>query len=323
MRDAAIWCEASGRSDEADAIHDVLRFRLDAAAAAYRVPIDLENIEELFSLASAADQKITRSVKRSIAATLAFSAANSPEPYLTFGIHDSTATDFRKVSKVNGSDLSSHRINLYDALAIRALRCGSPAQSSIITFNYDGLVERSIKNIGGRYHHGFRDGFEVEGGVPYDNNGVAVLKLHGRTNWAYHKPKKFTVFSDYESVRGSGLLPEIVPPWNKAIAKRLGEVWSAAIDRLSTATKIVVIGFSLPETDMHFKYLLAAGMQRNFSLRRVTFVDPSRSIPDRVSRVLAQREIAMNRVVFASKKAEDLVGRSGEYGYTGSAVVAL
>jgi hypothetical protein len=43
MRDAAIWCEASGRSDEADAIHDVLRFRLDAAAAAYRVPIDLEN----------------------------------------------------------------------------------------------------------------------------------------------------------------------------------------------------------------------------------------------------------------------------------------
>src|SRR5882672_7813554 len=54
MRDAAAWlAEQGGRDKEVDAIEEVLDFRLRAAGAAYRTPIDVENVEELFSLASA------------------------------------------------------------------------------------------------------------------------------------------------------------------------------------------------------------------------------------------------------------------------------
>jgi hypothetical protein len=54
MRDTAAWLEIQGgREREQKAISRVLEFRLRAAAAAHRVPLNVENIEELFSLASA------------------------------------------------------------------------------------------------------------------------------------------------------------------------------------------------------------------------------------------------------------------------------
>src|SRR6266436_1423071 len=53
MRDSHEWLKAQGRLAEADAVQKVLEFRLKAASAAYYVNLDLENIEELFSLASA------------------------------------------------------------------------------------------------------------------------------------------------------------------------------------------------------------------------------------------------------------------------------
>jgi hypothetical protein len=51
MRDAAAWLEQVGSRDrEIIAIKNVLSFRLRAAAAAHRIPLNIENIEELFSL---------------------------------------------------------------------------------------------------------------------------------------------------------------------------------------------------------------------------------------------------------------------------------
>ena len=51
MRDAAAWLEEQvGRKRELEAISHVLKFRLKAAGAAHRVPLNVENIEELFSL---------------------------------------------------------------------------------------------------------------------------------------------------------------------------------------------------------------------------------------------------------------------------------
>ena len=54
-RDAYDWLQARGRNAEAEAVQTVLRFRHDAASAALRIRIDPENIEELFSLASASN----------------------------------------------------------------------------------------------------------------------------------------------------------------------------------------------------------------------------------------------------------------------------
>jgi hypothetical protein len=57
-----------------------------------------------------------------------------------------------------------------------------------------------------------------------------------------------------------------------------GEVdgqWTVqAVAALAAATRIILIGFSIPPHDLHFKYLLAAGLQDNSSLRSIKIVDP-------------------------------------------------
>jgi hypothetical protein len=52
-------------------------------------------------------------------------------------------------------------------------------------------------------------------------------------------------------------------------------VWDAAVRALRTATRIVILGYSIPPIDAHFKYLLAAGLQENISLRKIFFVNPA------------------------------------------------
>ena len=67
----------------------------------------------------------------------------------------------------------------------------------------------------------------------------------------------------------------LVPPtWRKVFGEQLSAVWEGAVRALSAATRIVVIGFSMPPTDTHFKYLLIAGLQSNISLRKLLFVNP-------------------------------------------------
>ena len=51
MRVAVAWLEEQGGNEhEVDAISRVLAFRLKAAAAAHRVPIDVENVEGVLCL---------------------------------------------------------------------------------------------------------------------------------------------------------------------------------------------------------------------------------------------------------------------------------
>ena len=58
MRDCHEWLQGQRRASEADAVSEALRFRLESTSAAYAVDLDLENIEELFSLASSTGGKI-------------------------------------------------------------------------------------------------------------------------------------------------------------------------------------------------------------------------------------------------------------------------
>ncbi len=65
------------------------------------------------------------------------------------------------------------------------------------------------------------------------------------------------------------------PTWRKVFGGGLTEVWSKAITTLTEATRIIIIGFSMPSTDVHFKYLLAAGLRGNISLRKLFFINPA------------------------------------------------
>src|SRR6266404_9048458 len=75
MRGAVEWLSSEPRRQtEFEAVKEVFRFRKEASGAALRVNLNIENIEDLFSLAAASGRyPLSQSVSTAIAATLDYS----------------------------------------------------------------------------------------------------------------------------------------------------------------------------------------------------------------------------------------------------------
>lgn len=297
MRDAHPWLVSEKRDAEARAVEQVLAFRLASASAAHRVKIDVENIEELFSLASslagAAGDLKESDVRLAIAATIDFAATahRIPQCELAFeqGVapaHDwPTSTD--RESSLGGRIWRT--LPVYDfILGVMSGAFSEPNGArcnTIISFNYDMVVEKALGIIKVPFTYGFKgktvnygDGAAGTHG-PDSESAIRLLKLHGSVNWAVTGTRggKLKVFKDYHAVREAGCVPTLVPPtWRKTFAKQLDHIWQECARALRSATRVIVVGFSMPPTDTHFKYLLGAGLQGNVSLREIIFVDPNR-----------------------------------------------
>ena len=323
MRDAHEWLTSNNRLDEAKAIERVLDFRLSSASAAYRIHLDLENIEELFSLADATGGGLGADIRSAIAATLDFKQKTKPEAYCSFSA-SSEARGWLPAGWATGKN-SNERFHFkckqYDFYL--AGLCGDlkknkdSAQNTFISFNYDCLVEDALFSLGRKFSYGFEPktvNFDQSFPAAYADGGKRdlLLKVHGSVNWAFpeRRGRKLTLFGAYDDVRRNGFVPEIVPPtWRKLFLGQLESVWSRAVESITTATRIVVIGFSMPETDVHFKYLLAAGLKSNISLRNIIFVNPD------VSRVSQQA----SKIFSGAEKGTSILKIHGKYlsGYVG------
>jgi SIR2-like domain len=278
MRDALPYHASLGHQNECKAIEAVLRFRLEASAAAYRIQIDLENIEELFSLASASISSMDESIKLAIGATIDFAyftqstkvakfRFKKSENQINFGW--SVFTD-----NFGGDDYCTAPAYQYITRALlgRWSDLSDPSENSFITFNYDTLLEEALGSMGIQCSLGFD---EDKGDK--ESKNVPVYKVHGSVNWAIPKGArtKIEVFESYRDVINKGLVPQIIPPtWKKDSRGAFNEIWEGSLTALSNATRVVIIGFSMPPTDLHFKYLLAAGLKENYSLREIVFVNP-------------------------------------------------
>lgn len=299
-RDCQDWLASEGRKEEAEAIDSILSFRLAAASAAERMHLDLENIEELFSLADASKRgALGEAMVRSIAATIEFSQLQRSR--LAFPIGTRRVSVYADGApsvpqhwissghgKLDSQPVQYYDIPLYDALIGKL--CGffsSPAGGThtLISFNYDLVCETALGNLGIGYSYGFAPGaadYNIDD--PRGRTGqVLLLKLHGSVNWAYpgQRGKSLTVYKSSNEPRENGAPPFIIPPtWKKSFDSPLSGIWDAAVESIASATRIVIIGYSMPTTDTHFKYLLAAGLQRNASLRRLAVID---SNPDKAA----------------------------------------
>lgn len=290
MRDAAPWLESQGRTEELQAIADVLKFRRDAAAAAYRVHFEAENVEELFSLASAEPSGTLAGVMPlALAATIDHCSKTHTLPRRMFHIHpDHLAStqlagagwgtvDPGSVSVGVGYQVyESTLYQAYVAAMLGLMGPEAPSKNTFITFNYDTVLEEAIRGCRGKVDYGIPSrGMTAAADWVAFGTGVPVLKLHGSVNWALpgRRGTKMTAFDSYDGVRQAGLGPVLVPPtWRKEFGNQLVHVWNAAVEAIAHATRIVVIGFSIPPTDLHFRYLLAAGLRRNISLRKIIFI---------------------------------------------------
>lgn len=333
MRDAAAWLETKGgREREIQAIESVLEFRLQAAAAAYRVPIDVENIEELFSLVSASgDRELVQAMPLAIAATLDYAQTTAPSVIETQGFSVGSVIQLEQKPDDWGQIPSQFAVGLQNEQPKRdwhscpsydsylGLMCGyfnkraADRRETIITFNYDLLIEEALNHLGIEYNYVVTGNRITETGeeqfeiLPLPTTGLPLLKLHGSVNWVSPEITKehpnsksksgntqtdlqhlvrsvagsfqqISVFEKYEALRRyqADQRPYLVPPtWSKSLQAPLTVVWDAAVKALRTATRVIILGYSIPLTDQHFRYLLAAGLQGNISLRKVFFVNPA------------------------------------------------
>lgn len=325
MRDAYDWLRSCNRMTEADAIEKVLGFRQEAAAAAYRVKIDLENIEELFSLASASagfsrSKDLSRSIRIAIAATLDYCKNNKPARNVN--LYSSDPLEWYDQYRMTGVEANGscwyQGVPAYQHYLRSMLGYGNTltGENTILSFNYDTLVEEALTSM----NLGFSYGFKAQtvnyrtSTLNLSNQKLKLLKLHGSVNWAHLEQAKqgagkLTIFDSYDAVRAANAVPDLIPPtWRKVFDGNLEGVWDNAIDAIKSATRIFVIGFSVPETDNHFKYLLASGLQDNISLRDVVFVNPDAAsdFKTRIGNLFAMSQ--NSRLSFAAEYAESYLG---------------
>ncbi len=170
--------------------------------------------------------------------------------------------------------------------------------SAIITFNYDVALDFAYLN-----------GFYMEpnyslGSEP--SNGIPLLKLHGSINWrlcsnGHIVPIRFIDFMESNKPKSSDPVnlefskasigsvcpqckshltsPIIVPPtWNKTeYHGALSNVWHRAAKELSDAQNIIVIGYSLPESDSFFRYLYALSTAGRSRIKHFLVFNPDKS----------------------------------------------
>lgn len=141
-----------------------------------------------------------------------------------------------------------------------------------ITFNYDLLLEDSLKKLGKQYHY---LGVNIDIFDRYYMNfrpSILILKLHGSLNWELVSGDKHIIFKEksvkpeypeYSIDANNYTEPGIVPPtilkeeinseYNESnpLKRVLINQWKYAIQLLSKADKVIIVGYSFPETDYH------------------------------------------------------------------------
>lgn len=199
------------------------------------------------------------------------------------------------------------------AVVAKACHHDSQKRCSIISFNYDVGLEWALALNRLRYQYG------QDGTVDRSQNRVGFYKLHGSLNWLQKSDGTIDVAHfdfntlDIRSPRhdgvtevsipfgsmrtewakrtGSSETPVIVPPTDSKLGHRrqLANVWKCAAEELREATRIIVIGFSLPDTDQFFRNFFALSTISNVPLQHFIVVDPFSLAPQRFESLLSAR----------------------------------
>ena len=208
---------------------------------------------------------------------------------------------------------------------------------SLLTFNYDLALDYALMCAHVPYTYCLT--------ASTDKSAVRLLKLHGSLNWSECLTCKKTraaelsearilayaehiersmfslpaaqVFADVRCAEcGTPLRndPVIVPPtWNKIEGhKELACVWRQAAIELKEAENIVCMGYSLPESDLFFRYLFALGTVGDAHLRRFWVFDPNPEVEKRYRKLIGKG--IKGKFKFESKtgKFGDAIQKRGE-----------
>lgn len=177
-------------------------------------------------------------------------------------------------------------------------------QDAFITFNYDCVLDDSLKRFGGnkwnpKYGYGFKLGPKGKGieGYQYwvpevpslatERDTLLVHKVHGSLHFRFIKSDNSVSLKQrpYANPHGKdgNMNFEIIPPESaKAYeAGRFGEIMKNAYSSLRGASNVVVIGYSLPPSDQHAEALLRFGVKKK-ALESLVVVNPDSDVRKRI-----------------------------------------
>lgn len=291
------------------AIQQVMKFRDESASAIDRVCLDAENIEDLFSLADMQEERTELSISLAIGETLNMAARKAGSPTLKMFFPKGAiprcwsnayevSPDPEDLSNYDPNSSTVRQIHRYEAYLASMIGLTSskynPANTTIITFNYDCLLEAAATSLGVKLSYRIpQDWIAPDSKCTFhadeDDLGVTLLKLHGSINWSIgsRTPVDYTtnnrttvpilnIYDSYDLLRKDEKIPHLMPPtWRKSPHPVLSRIWEEAVKAIRSATRIAVIGYSMPTSDDYFRFLLASGLRNNISLRKIHFVNLS------------------------------------------------
>ena len=314
--------------EERERFFRVFKFKRSMSQAREKFAIDLDDIEKLFGLVEISqrlgeDLGETRDdIVYLIAKTLqlATSWPNAARPRVWFGAKKSSLDRIRALRNVFQEESEGRfSADMYDYFGgIISGDLDNPERrnnrkDTIITFNYDLVCEHALERLGVKptYH------LKPDPALDWEptTRTVDILKLHGSANWGICTkcrrhitvlPKKLTddpwgfrTLTCPKCCVSVFQLLMIPPSWDKSEYKDIIScVWKKALEELREATRICIIGYSLPEVDAFFQYLLTLALSKNEALTKLIVVDWKNQRPT------AQEEFATARGV-----AHDLEAR--------------
>ena len=187
--------------------------------------------------------------------------------------------------------------------------------AAIISFNWDLILDELI----------FGDNISCEsyGFSENDNPNPLLLKPHGSLNWFEDSLAKnikniklvkifdseesdslyaFREFRAPVSKRGRTYTPLIVPPvylkdFQKPVFKTL---WQKCIEALSSAKRVVFLGYSMPSADLHAQFILRCGFNNQIKGK---INNENRQKPMGAAEI-----IIVNPDLMAARRVESVVG---------------
>ncbi len=169
----------------------------------------------------------------------------------------------------------------YEAFVSRLLSKNAPLsyaeEDVVVTLNYDLVVEDAVRRIeskaSGKVNYLTQylpplkgEDKALAGKVKTGNKpNLTIYKLHGSTDWKFENAshRKVLRIADCPPSTKKDTHYALVPPtWSKSAGpnSQWQKIYEGAMWHLKRADKIVIIGYSFPDTDAYFRYLLATAM---------------------------------------------------------------
>lgn len=205
------------------------------------------------------------------------------------------------------SDIAGHstherkRCESHNAFVANVLEAGD----DIISFNYDCVLEDALKSYGNekwnpRYGYGFNlgaGGKKLTGDQHWrpdlpagKESTVHLYKLHGSLHFQITDAKsghKVNLKQHPYTKRAGNLNFSIIPPeWQKAYDQgAFASLWKQASAAIHRAERLVMVGYSLPPTDLHSTALFRTSLKKA-GLKSIVIVNPDSEARKRIRSVI-------------------------------------